>query len=178
MENNNSNTETDNTKAEPKNTSMAKFGLIGVAVLIILVSVVLVYISDKDEEVASEDAIVMDLPENGQDNNFVENVMEESTTNYVNGGYLAEGVYESPGGETKIGVSLTLVNDVVEEVSFESRTENPTSLKFQGEFAGGFEELVVGKNIDEISIDKVAGSSLTPIGFRDALEKIKAQAKS
>ena len=38
--------------------------------------------------------------------------------------------------------------------------------------------MVVGKNIDEVAITKVAGSSLTPKGFTDALEKIKADAKS
>jgi hypothetical protein len=38
--------------------------------------------------------------------------------------------------------------------------------------------MVVGKNISELQLTKVSGSSLTPQGFMDALEKIKAEAQS
>ncbi len=38
--------------------------------------------------------------------------------------------------------------------------------------------VVVGKKIDEVQLTKVAGSSLTPKGFMDALEKVKTEAKA
>jgi hypothetical protein len=35
----------------------------------------------------------------------------------------------------------------------------------------------VGKNIDELNVSKVAGSSLTSGGFNQAVEKIKQEAQ-
>jgi hypothetical protein len=43
-------------------------------------------------------------------------------------------------------------------------------------FIGGIADEVVGKDIDEISVSRVAGSSLTSGGFNDAIEQIKAEA--
>lgn len=97
---------------------------------------------------------------------------------YKDGTYDVEGDYLSPGGEEHIGVSLTLKGDLVEDVTFTSKATRPNSVKFQGQFATGYKELVVGKNIDEVTLDVVSGSSLTPKGFNDALAKIKELAKS
>lgn len=49
--------------------------------------------------------------------------------------------------------------------------------KFQEDFAGGIKAVVVGKNLDELNVSKVSGSSLTGAGFNQALEAIKTQAK-
>jgi hypothetical protein len=35
----------------------------------------------------------------------------------------------------------------------------------------------VGKNINDLKLTKIAGSSLTPMGFNDAVAKIKMKAK-
>ncbi len=51
------------------------------------------------------------------------------------------------------------------------KTEN-----FQGQFIDGIDDEVVGKSLDEISVDRVAGSSLTSGGFNQAVESIKEQA--
>ncbi len=45
-----------------------------------------------------------------------------------------------------------------------------------GKFAGGISDVVVGKNINDIDVDKVSGSSLTSGGFNEAIEKIKQEA--
>jgi uncharacterized protein with FMN-binding domain len=95
---------------------------------------------------------------------------------YKDGVYETVGNYMSPGGEESIEVTLTLVDNVVTKADVVSKAERPNSVKFQGIFVENFEPMVVGRNINEIKLDKVAGSSLTPKGFNDALEKIKAQA--
>lgn len=100
------------------------------------------------------------------------------TGTYKNGTYSAVGDYVSPGGAEQVGVTLTLKDDVVTDVNFESKAERPMSVRFQGLFASGYKDFVVGKKIDEIQLTKVSGSSLTPKGFNDALAKIKAEAKS
>ena len=43
---------------------------------------------------------------------------------------------------------------------------------------GGIAGEVVGKDIDDLSVSRVAGSSLTSGGFNDSLETIKADARA
>lgn len=96
---------------------------------------------------------------------------------YKAGKYTAEGGYTSPAQPETVTVDLVLSADgTITDVNFKGNATNPTSIKLQGMFAGGYKELVVGKKIDEVKLDKVSGSSLTPIGFNDAIEKIKAEA--
>jgi uncharacterized protein with FMN-binding domain len=101
-----------------------------------------------------------------------------NSSNYKDGVYTVKGDYTSPGGAEQIDVKLTVKGNVVSDAEVVSLAERPISKKFQGEFVAGYKEFVVGKKLEEIKITKVSGSSLTPKGFTDALEKIKAQAKS
>lgn len=103
-------------------------------------------------------------------------MMKEST--YKDGTYTSDGAYLSPGGEETVGVSLTLKGGVIEDVTFTPKATRPNSVKFQGLFASGYKPMVLGKNIDEVTLDEVSGSSLTPKGFNDAISKIKEKAKS
>ncbi|GAC53050.1 FMN-binding protein [Gordonia amicalis] len=97
---------------------------------------------------------------------------------YKNGEYTAEGGYISPGGPQKVGVTVTLSNDVITAVSVDTSQTKGPSVEYQGKFAGGISDVVVGKNIDDIDVDKVSGSSLTSGGFNEAIEKIKQEALS
>lgn len=97
---------------------------------------------------------------------------------YKDGIYTQVGDYTSPGGAEQIDVKLTLKNGLVTEAEVTPKAERPYSVKWQGVFAANFKTLVVGKNIKDLNLGKVSGSSLTPKGFNDAVEKIKAEAKS
>jgi uncharacterized protein with FMN-binding domain len=99
-----------------------------------------------------------------------------STAKYKDGTYETVGNYMSPGGEESIKVKLTLVDNVVTDAEVVSQAERPNSVKFQGIFVENYKEKVIGKNINRIKLKKIAGSSLTPQGFNDALKKIKSQA--
>lgn len=95
---------------------------------------------------------------------------------YKDGTYSADGNYTSPNGTETVGVQLTLANGTVSAVEITQHPSNPNTRKFQGEFAGGIADQVVGKSLDEIKVSKVAGSSLTSGGFNQAVEAIKTQA--
>lgn len=95
---------------------------------------------------------------------------------YADGTYSATGTYSSPAGKEQTPVTLTLVDDVITDVTFTVAATNPTSKQFQTMFANNFKTLVVGKNIDDVHLTKVSGSSLTPKGFNDALAQIKTEA--
>lgn len=97
---------------------------------------------------------------------------------YKDGMYTQEGDYTSPGGPEQIEVKLTLKNGIVEQAEVTPKAVLPKSKFMQGVFVENYKSLVVGKNIKDLRLDKVAGSSLTPKGFNDAVEKIKAEAKS
>ena len=117
-------------------------------------------------------------------------VQSESTTNeptaaqaaeasaYKDGTYTAVGNYTSPGGKEELGVTLTIANGIVTDSKVEVKATRPTSVERQTDFATHYEPQVEGKNIDEISLTKVSGSSLSPKGFNDAVEQIKTQAQS
>lgn len=101
-----------------------------------------------------------------------------TTAKYKDGTYTKTGTYNSPAGSEQVEVTLTLKGDIVTDAVFVGKATNPGSKMAQSAFAAGFKTLVVGKNIDDIKLTVVNGSSLTPKGFMDALVKIQAEAKA
>ena len=95
---------------------------------------------------------------------------------YADGTYTATGSYSSPGGTETISISLTLSDDVITAATAEGEATGGPSSQYQGEFEENFAALIVGKDIDDVSLDKVAGSSLTSGGFNAAVETIKSDA--
>ena len=95
---------------------------------------------------------------------------------YADGTYDATADYQSPNGTETIDVEITLADNIITAVTVTGNGESPDSQRYQGQFADGIAAEVVGVSIDDISVDKVAGSSLTSGGFNDAVEQIKADA--
>jgi uncharacterized protein with FMN-binding domain len=93
---------------------------------------------------------------------------------YADGTYNATGQYGSL--PSSIGVSVTLVDGVITAVTVTPHATDPTSLDYQTRFAQAIPALVVGRNIEEVNLSKVAGSSGTPDGFNAAIQQIKAEA--
>jgi uncharacterized protein with FMN-binding domain len=93
---------------------------------------------------------------------------------YANGTYTATCQYGSL--PSSIAVSVTLVDDVITAVTVTPQATDPTSRDYQTRFAQAIPALVVGRNIDEVNLSKVAGSSGTPDGFNAAIQQIKAEA--
>lgn len=98
-------------------------------------------------------------------------------TAFKNGTYSSTGVYTSPAGKEQVNVSVVLENDIITDVTFKGLAENPKSINMQEQFESGYKTQVVGKNIGTLKVTKVSGSSLTPIGFNDAIAKIKDEAE-
>ncbi len=101
-------------------------------------------------------------------------MMKESE--YKDGTYEATGTYTSPAGEEEIDVTITIEGGKITDTESVSKATNPKSVAMQGVFIENYKSLVVGKSLDEVVLDKVAGSSLTPKGFNDAVEQIKQEA--
>lgn len=95
---------------------------------------------------------------------------------YKNGVYTTTGNYTSPGGPETIDVTVTVEDGVIVDATVVGNAENPGSKMFQEKFIGGYKEFVIGKDLADLSLAIVSGSSLTPKGFNDALEDIRTQA--
>lgn len=97
---------------------------------------------------------------------------------YKDGTYTAEGKYMTPGGQEAIDVKITLASGVVNNAEVTQKPISKEAHQYQAAFVSGFKAQVVGKKIDDVSLSRVAGSSLTPGGFNTALDTIKSQAQA
>ena len=97
---------------------------------------------------------------------------------YKDGKYSAEGTYMAPPGQETIQLSLDIANNKIVAATVSPTNISQNSQFYFDLFQKGFSSEVVGKNIDEVKLSVVNGSSLTPNGFNQALETIKTQAKN
>lgn len=101
----------------------------------------------------------------------------ESSGDYTPGTYEASGSYSNPGGTSTVDVEVTLGDvGIIDAVTVTPKASG-TSKQYQEKFAGGIADEVVGKNIDDLDVSKVAGSSLTAGGFNQAIDEIKSEAR-
>jgi len=96
--------------------------------------------------------------------------------NYTDGTYTESGNYQAPSGTESVSVTITLAANTVTAVTVVGNGQDSNTQLYQEMFASGIGAEVVGKNIDDLKVAKVAGSSLTSGGFNDALATIKADA--
>ena len=99
-----------------------------------------------------------------------------SSGEYTDGSYTATGEYQAPSGQESVEVTLTLEGGVVSDVEVVGEADDPQAQRYQGQFIDGIGDVVVGKPLDGLQVDKVGGSSLTSGGFNQAVEQIKADA--
>lgn len=97
---------------------------------------------------------------------------------FKDGTYTETGTYATPGGQESVVVTVTLAQGVITATSVEGSGGNGNTIEYQGKFIGGYKDLVVGKKIDDVSLSRVSGSSLTSQGFNNAIDAIKKDAQS
>lgn len=159
----------ENANPQSSNTTKIVSTIVALAVIIVLVT----WFMKKDE------TTVPQTTENTQtENNGNQEQPANTTRRYSNGSFEATGNYVSPAGIEEVGITLVIADDKITSASFQGKASNPTTEFMQGKFKEGFEAAVVGKSVDDVSLTVVNGSSLTPKGFMDALQKIKAEAKN
>ena len=160
----------------PSQNSVSKYAVPGAAIALIAVAIIMVYSSKKT---SPETSSTTATPVASMAPAMTSPTSQTTTSgDYKDGVYEADGTYLTPGGEQRITIAVTLKDNVVTDSTFTTHSEGPASGRFQGEFGDNYKPMVVGKNINELQLTKVSGSSLTPQGFMNALEKIKAEAQS
>ncbi|MGN7860039.1 FMN-binding protein [Microbacterium sp. 22303] len=101
----------------------------------------------------------------------------DSGSTYKDGTYTADGSYQTPETVEKITVDLTVSQDTVTKVEVTGDPQASETKHYQSQFIGGIAAQVVGKKLDDISVSRVSGSSLTSKGFNQALATIRTEAK-
>ncbi|MBG6218508.1 uncharacterized protein with FMN-binding domain [Arthrobacter sp. CAN_A6] len=97
-----------------------------------------------------------------------------SLAQYRDGQYTATGWYGS--APSHHDVTLTIDDNTITAVDITTPAENDTSLGYQQRFAAALPDVVIGRSIAELNIDRVAGSSGCSEGFMHALSQIRDQA--
>lgn len=99
-------------------------------------------------------------------------------SSYKDGTYKATGKYTSPDGTEKIDVTVTVAANMVTDTTVTPEPASYTSKRYQGWFLDAFKNMVIGKELSKVKLGNVSGSSLTPIGYNDAITQIQQQAKA
>lgn len=164
---------------QPKSPNKAIIGIV-VVVLLALAATAVVVLSSKSattDEATTTTTSSSTSPSPSTSTSTTTND-SSSTTTYKDGTYTATGSYQTPGGTESIGVTVTLSGDMITDASVTQNASGGEAEEYQSAFAGGFKSLVVGKKIEDVSLTRVAGSSLTPNGFNNAIAAIESQAKA
>lgn len=158
-----------NTQTTPKSSTAKIAVIVVVIVLLIIVSIVgfQMISSNNQTKMVNNTQIKSDAM-----------MMSNENSMYKDGTYEMIGDYVSPGGPETIEVTVTLTEGKITDATVVPQATRPISKIKQADFAANYKPMVIGKSIDEVMLTKVSGSSLTPKGFNDALEKIKVEAKS
>lgn len=96
---------------------------------------------------------------------------------FKDGVYESLGRYLTPGGNESIMVRVHVRGGVVTAASSQPEASSPTARQFQEQFRGAISDQVVARPLASLSVDVVAGASLTSTGFNDALNRIRAEAE-
>ncbi|MEM6997753.1 MAG: FMN-binding protein [Patescibacteria group bacterium] len=100
----------------------------------------------------------------------------QTTVEYADGTYSVAAPYTSPGGAESIEVDVTVSDSQITAVSVEGEAGTPTSEQIQAGFIDAIADAVIGQEIGNAEINKLAGASLTTAAFNNALEDIRADA--
>lgn len=163
-----------NPQQNPSSKNPAVMSILAIGVIAIAV-VGVIMLRRQDDSVATETTSRVG---ESSETATASNSTNPTTGDYKSGSYSATGSYQSPGGTEQVAVSVTLDGNTITAATVTPKAASPTSVQYQGEFVDGFKALVIGKDIDQVELSKVSGSSLTSRGFNDALEQIKDQAGS
>jgi len=155
-------------------SSLQKAAPVAIVALIVIAGLALV-MTQSSPAGTTQNTTATTLPSSSAAPTSMQQITDVS---FKNGEYTATGTYLTPGGQKEVELTVILEDNIVTNSAFVGKATDPASQRFQKEFGDNYSALVVGKNISEVKLSKVSGSSLTSGGFNEALAKIKLAAQS
>lgn len=95
---------------------------------------------------------------------------------YRDGTYGVVGHYETPGGSETLGVTIALKAGLVTNAAVTVEAKSPTARQFQDQFTSRYSTQVVARKLSTVEVSRVAGASLTSVGFNRAIAQIRSAA--
>lgn len=96
-----------------------------------------------------------------------------TATKVLNGIFHLTNTYGSPAGPEPLDATVTLKDGVITAVSAKNVAVNQRSKTYQDMFISGIAGSIVGKNIKDVNITHVNGSSLTAASFNTVLHELQ-----
>ncbi len=159
----------------PKQPNKALIAIVVVALLAIVAAAIIFLSNKKESPTSTTNTASTNTSQTPASSNSANTA---SSASYKDGTYKAEGSYQSPGGTETVELTVELKDGVITSTNLTSDPSTRDAEDYQQRFISGYKSLVVGKKIDEVSLSRVSGSSLTSGGFNRALERIKSDAKA
>jgi len=151
--------------------------LIVIVLIGIIASVVIVVNNANNNEKVADTSEVQDHSDHSHGPTDDAVVDSTDVSEYKDGTYTATGSYLSPGGRESVELTVVIKNGTITETSMETQATDAEAQEHQDLFVDHYQALVVGKEINGLSLSRVAGSSLTSNGFNDALDEIRDDAR-
>lgn len=131
---------------------------------------------DETEDIEIDSTITATFGENSQPIPEPLDVPVFEDTEYDNGSYTAAAFYFTPARvRHDMDITLTITNDVVTNASV-AYDGGPAKTSTLERFDGAYKAAVIGVPLDELSLSRVGGASLTSSAFNDAVVEIRQQA--
>lgn len=147
--------------------------------ILILVSTfsysILTTINRNDEVLSLDETTVKELMPNAMANTMDMDNM--GMPMFSDGTYASAVKYEVPYGYIEpMEVSLTFKGGIVTDAAVSFDVVNPVSADYQNAFENYYKGEVIGRSVEDVSLSRMGGASLTNRGFDAALTAIKAEA--
>jgi hypothetical protein len=97
------------------------------------------------------------------------------SSTFADGSYSSSLSYRTPEGMYEMTVGVTIKQDMVMATTLTFNEEGAQS-GYSKRFTNAYKESVMGKDLEEVSLSRVGGASLTTKAFNTALSDIRAQA--
>ncbi len=157
---------------QSKTPNKAIIGLVVIVLLVVAATAVVIVSGNSASKETTTDATASTSPEASTSSSPT----TTATGGFKNGTYSTTGSYQTPGGQESILVKVTLADGVITDATVTQEGKTGEAQEYQSKFVSGYKSQVIGKKINEVNLSRVAGSSLTPIGFNDAIDEIEKQA--
>lgn len=137
--------------------------------------------SETDLDNSDEQILLDEIVPTEQNQGKTDTVNSDTTSpqiEYADGKYSSQLDYQVPKGFiASIEVEVEIEEGVVKSVNTSHTAPELDSEFYQQQFDNSYEIAVVGKPLDDISLSRVGGASLTTRAFMSALENISVDAQ-